>query len=64
MGVTVKQYQGPELRFESAEDYGIWLFSKPTDPNHAVDLHEEWDTPEEAQRAKAYLDELAEVLGL
>lgn len=64
MGVKITQYSGPDLYFENVEKYGDWLFSKPDDPDHAVDLHETWDSPEEDQRAQAYLDELAEALGL
>lgn len=64
MGVTVRQYQGPELRFENAEAYGEWLFSKPDDPDHAVDLDETWDSPEECAAAQEYLDKRAEELGL
>lgn len=45
-GVTVTQYQGPEMRFETAEEYGEWLLSgDPDDPDFAVDLHEHWDDP-------------------
>jgi hypothetical protein len=64
MGVTVRQYQGPKLRFESAEAYGDWLFSKPDDPDHAVDLHETWDSHDEEVAGQAYLDKRAEELGL
>lgn len=64
MGVTVHQYQGPTLRFESAQEYGDWLFSELESPNHAVDLHEEWDSDEEAKAAQIYLDARAEDLAL
>lgn len=46
IGVTVTQYQGPDMRFESAEEYATYLLSgDPSDPDFAVDLHELWDDP-------------------
>lgn len=45
-GVTVHQYQGPDMRFESAEEYGEWLLSlDPENTELAVDPHENWDDP-------------------
>lgn len=62
MGVTVTQYHGPTMRFESAKEYGDWLFSEPENVDHAVDLHEEWDNPNEAEAGIKYLDKRAEFI--
>jgi hypothetical protein len=66
MGVTVTQYQGPTLRFESVSEYADWLLDPKVtdDPDHAVGLSEKWDSPEEDAAAQAFLDKRAEELGL
>lgn len=41
--VTVTQYQGPTMQFESIRGYAEWLWNGgKVDPDHAVDLHEDW----------------------
>ena len=68
-GVTITQYQGPTIRFESPEEYAKWLIAgmtsdKPED--FAVDLHETWDSndPTEIRKFQAELDRLCEEAGL
>lgn len=43
--ITVTQYRGPTMHFESAKEYADWLISGGHDPDFAVDLHETWRDP-------------------
>ena len=56
-GVIVHQYQGPTMRFESAEEYGLWLLGMLKEDG-AVDLHEEWDDPNYAAEGNAIIDSM------
>jgi hypothetical protein len=56
-GVTVTQFDGPTMRFESVEEYGRWLLSESDakGDDASVNLDEKWDDPQygatTAQRA-------------
>lgn len=63
-GVTVHQYHGPDMRFESAEAYAEWLLSAdPEDADFAVDLHEDWDDPFYETTGQAIIDTAFEQAG-
>jgi hypothetical protein len=70
-GVTVTQYQGPTMRFESAEAYGRWLVdgyraavSDDELADFAVDCTEQWDDPAGAADGQAIVDAMCEEAGL
>lgn len=56
-GLTVTQYHGPDLRFETALEYAAFLLSGDSDdPDFGVDLHELWDDPSYQTTGEALLD--------
>jgi len=60
-GVTVTQYQGPTIRFESPEEYAKWLFNDGRDdPDHAlvIDITANWDDPSREQENQDAMDEM------
>lgn len=41
--VTVTQFGGPDMQFANIREYAEWLWNSGViDPDHAVDLHEDW----------------------
>lgn len=59
--VTVTQYQGPTMQFATIREYAEWLWNDgKEDPDHAVDLHEDWGQalPKEIANHHKELDRL------
>ena len=62
--VTVTQYQGPTMQFATIREYAEWLWNGgKEDPDHAVDLHEDWGQkfPKEIDAMQKELDRLVEL---
>jgi hypothetical protein len=62
-GVTVTQYDGPTMRFDTAQQYGRWLLHEGVDPDLAVDLHETWDEPRYAAVGQQVIDSMFTAAG-